>query len=115
MDPMTVILLVLMIAMGVYANMIWISVIGGLLFLAYVYGARSGDKEPVPEGEGTPKPKIRPIIVQRKYVGPPSIYPATMSMRVNNNWNTMKAWENAIGGAGSLAAVLLGGGRRTQR
>ena len=102
MDPFTFVMLSLVIALGLYGNMMWLSVIGGLLLVGYMFGKRT-ETIPVPTGG----PKIKPIIIKRRYDGPPSIYPSLMKIRVNPNWNTWKWWENAVGAAGTGTGLGL--------
>ncbi|MCD6522157.1 MAG: hypothetical protein J7K68_00250 [Candidatus Diapherotrites archaeon] len=99
MEIFTLVLLFAIVFIGLYKNMLWLAVIGGFLLFAYMYGARN--EKAVPTG-GAGKPKIRPIIVRRRYEGPPSIYPSLMKIRVNPMWNTKNWFENAF------AAVAMG-------
>ena len=104
MDLMTALLLAAVAWMGFSYNMVWLAVIAGALLLAYLFGTR-GKPKPVSSG----KPKVRPIIVQRRYDGPKSIYPEKMSIKMNPSWNTMAWWENALGAAGTTAGMIAQG------
>ncbi len=110
MDIVTVILLTTVLVLGLYKNIPILSVVGMFLLVAYFYGARSA--KPVPSGGK--RPKVRPIIVQRRYKGPKSIYPSDMKMYVDSNWNTMSWWEKALGGAGQMAGWATQGGKTMQ-
>jgi len=104
MEIFTVALLAGLAVIGLMNNMMWIAIPSFIIFLAYIQGVRSGDKEPAaPSG----KPIIRPIIVQREYAGPSSIYPAKMRMRVNPGWDTRKWWERALGYAGQFTRTSM--------
>jgi len=107
MDVVTVLLLAGILVLGVYKNVPLLTVIGAFLLVAYFYGARSVKAAP----SGGKKPKVRPIIVRRKYAGPESIYPSDMKMYVENNWNTMNWWEKALGAAGGMTGWALQGGQ----
>ncbi|MCK4327687.1 MAG: hypothetical protein KAW41_04390 [Candidatus Diapherotrites archaeon] len=102
MDILTILLLATVVWVGLAYNMAWLSVISGLLIAAYVWGVRNEPPMPVASG----MPKIRPIIVKRRYSGPPSIYPSRMRIRVAPRWNTYQWWENAFGAAGVGAGLL---------
>ncbi len=66
-------------------------------------------QKPLPVSTG--KPKVRPIIVKRRYAGPASIYPSRMKIKVNPKWNTNNWWENAFLAAGVGAGLLTQGFR----
>ena len=104
MDLMTASLLIAITWIGFNYNMTWLSLISGALLMMYLFGSR---EKPKPVASG--KPKVRPIIVQRKYDGPKSIYPESMKIRMNPNWNTMTWWENALGAAGTTAGLIAQG------
>lgn len=89
---------------GFQYGMLWLSVISGLILAAYVMGFRKG-KRPVASG----KPKVRPIIVKRRYTGPASIYPSKMKIKVNPKWDTRTWWERALGAGGALAGLVANG------
>ena len=103
MELFTVALLAGLGIVGLTNNMLWVAVPAFIILIAYIQGARSGTKEPAPGG----KPVIRPIIVEREYAGPTSIYPAKMKIRVKPNWDTRKWWERALGYAGVAAKIGL--------
>lgn len=105
MDIITLLLLVAITWIGLRFNMAWLSVISGLLLVAYAFGTRTETK-PVSQGG---KPKIRPIIVKRRYEGPASIYPSQMKIKVNPMWNTKDWWENALGAAGTFGGLIAQG------
>ena len=105
MDFLTLGLLMLVVLLGIYGKMLWVAVVGGIILLAYAYGsAKSIPSRAVPTGG----PKIRPIIVQRRYEGPESIYPPFMKIRVNPKWGGGKWFENAGQGIGqALLSFML--------
>jgi len=102
MDILTVLLLSTVVWVGLAYNMSWLALIAGLLILVYAWGGRTAPRAPVASG----KPKVRPIIVKRRYSGPASIYPSKMKIRVNPAWNTNDWWENAFGAAGTGLGLL---------
>jgi hypothetical protein len=108
MDVVTVLMLAAILMLGVYKGIPLLTVIGAFLLVAYFYGART--QKAAPSG-GVKRPKVRPIIVRRRYAGPESIYPSDMKMYVENNWNTMAWWEKALGAAGYMAGFGLQGGQ----
>ena len=89
---------------GFRYGMGWLSVISGLILVAYVMGFRK-EKKPVAGG----KPKIRPIIVKRRYTGPASIYPSQMKIKINPKWDTRNWWERALGAGGAAAGLMAQG------
>lgn len=103
---LTMLLLIAVTWIGFQYGMLWLSVISGLILIAYVMGFRQR-KAPVATGG----PKIRPIIVKRRYTGPPSIYPSKMKIKVKPNWDTRDWWERAFGAAGSAAGLVSQGFR----
>lgn len=112
MDVLTLLLLATIIGVGLFTpNMQFISVIGGLLLFAYVYGARNDRSPPAPAG-GV---KVKPIIVQRRYKGPESIYPKFMTMQVNPKWDSRKWFEQATGAAGLFAGWAAHKGRPSRK
>lgn len=102
MDVITTLLLIAIVWMGVQYEMRWLALIGGVVLFAYVLGSREKMK-PVSSGA----PKIRPIIIQRKYAGPESIYPSKMKIRVNPNWSSGSLWEIALQAAGRAASTVV--------
>ena len=101
---LTMLLLLAVVWIGFRYGMLWLSVIGGLILVAYVMGFRK-EKKPVASG----KPKVRPIIVKRRYTGPASIYPSKMKIKVNPRWDTRNWWESAFGAGGAIAGLLAQG------
>lgn len=106
MDLLTLSLIVLIIIVGFYTEW-WIALIGIVLLFAYAYGARNERRPPAPAG-GI---KVRPIIVQRRYAGPESIYPRLMQMRINPAWDTRPWFDQAAGAFGRLMGWAVHGGR----
>ena len=106
MDLITTLLLLSIVWIGFSYNMLWLGIIGGVLFVVYVMGFRQ-EKRPVASGG----PKIRPIIVKRRYTGPASIYPSKMKIKVRPDWDTRKWWERAFGAGGSLMGLISQGFR----
>jgi len=107
MDVITMLLLASVVWVGFTYNMAWLSLISIVLLLVYVFGTRTRPSAPVASG----KPKVRPIIVKRRYTGPASIYPSTMKIRVNPKWNTNDWWENAFQAGGMVAGIAAQGFR----
>ncbi|MCD4740346.1 hypothetical protein K8R43_04090 [archaeon] len=108
MDVLTLVLLFLIIVMGMTVpNMQFISLIGGIIMATYIFGAREDHRPPAPAG-GI---KVRPIVVQRRYVGPDSIYPQEMKMRVNPAWDSRPWFEQASAAAGQFAGFVANTGK----
>ncbi len=101
---LTILLLLAVTWIGLRYSMLWLSVISGLILVAYLMGFRK-ERHAVASG----KPKIRPIIVKRRYTGPASIYPSKMKIKVHPNWDTREWWERALGGGGAVAGLLAQG------
>jgi energy-coupling factor transporter transmembrane protein EcfT len=78
-DALTFVIICAVILAGFYLRQIWISIIFALiLVLVMIFGRKTPSAAPSGGGGG---PKVRPIIVKRKYVGPESIYPKKMLIK----------------------------------
>ena len=95
-DAVSVIFFFMVIFLGFYFKMVWLSIIFVIILLVYLYGA--GSMKEV-RGEAVPKgPMVRPIVVKRRYVGPESIYPKKMFMWVSKpGWWTGDPWWQYAG------------------
>lgn len=102
MDIITTLLLLSIVWIGFSYNMLWLGLIGGFLLVAYLMGFRK-ERKAVPTGG----PKVRPIIVKRRYTGPASIYPSKMKIKVKPDWDTRDWWERAFGAGGSAAGLFM--------
>ena len=79
-DGLTLAFAVIVIVASLYFGQVWLSIIFGVVLIALlVYGSRGGSGRSSASG-----PAVRPIIVKRKYVGPESIYPKEMKIRVTS-------------------------------
>lgn len=108
MDMPTLLLIAVIIGIGLWIpNMWFISLIGMVLLFTYAFGAREERHLPSPAG-GV---QVRPIVVQRRYEGPDSIYPEVMKMRVNPEWDTRPWFEQASGAVGRFAGWASNAGR----
>lgn len=105
MDFFTLIFLGAIIFIGFTRDIFWLGLVGVLLFFSYVYGIRQEEVPAAPQGAGLPK--IRPIIVNRRYSGPSSIYPQQMKIRVHPRWDTRKWWELALRSAGNIMSMMM--------
>jgi hypothetical protein len=102
-DPFSTMFLLIFIFVGIYFNMLWLTVIFLIVTVLYFASAARAPKVqrvrvPVPQG-----PMVRPIVVKRRYVGPESIYPQKMKVRVTppGFWTGVPWWEWAGGYFGS--------------
>ena len=78
-DSLTLAFVVIVIVASLYFGQVWLSIIFGVVLLALlVYGNRGSGRS------SASGPAVRPIIVKRKYVGPESIYPKEMKVRVTS-------------------------------
>lgn len=92
-----------LIAIGLWLKWIWLVIIGISLLFAYLIAGAS--KKRTPAGGGN-KPKVRPIIVKRRY-DVESIYPRKMSIRMNPHYFTGTWWELAEMRAGGFLGNLV--------
>ncbi len=92
-----------MVIVGIYLRWMWLAAIGIALLIAYLFAATS-KKARAPTGGK--KPKIRPIIVKRRY-DVESIYPSKMSIRLNPHYYTGAWWEFAQERLGLFAASMI--------
>lgn len=92
-DAYSLVFICMIILIGYYVHMIWLSFIFAGVFLCFLLAARK-KPEPVAVPAG---PKIRPIVVKRRYVGPESIYPRKQLIRVTEPgwWENQPWWEFA--------------------
>jgi hypothetical protein len=102
-DATTLIFICAAIFIGFYARLVWFSVIFVVVLFLFLVAGRHGREMPVAVPEG---PMIRPIVVKRRYVGPESIYPEYMKIRVSQPsfWSGDPWWENS----GKQIGKLLG-------
>lgn len=92
-DSLIAVLSIVMIFVGLFSGQVWLAVVFFAILIAALIGG--GKKETKPEQVGT---LVRPIVVKRKYVGPESIYPKAMKVRVTDtNFGTGKPWHVMAG------------------
>ena len=108
-ESLIAVLAIILIFAGLFFNQVWLSIIFfAVLMAALLSGKESGEK-PAPSGT-----KVRPIIVKRKYVGPESIYPKEMKVRVTaEDFGAGKPWRilgpQTLGeGVGKMLKKLFG-------
>jgi energy-coupling factor transporter transmembrane protein EcfT len=105
-DATTLVFLCAAIFVGFYLRFVWFSVIFIIVLALFLWAGKGerGTMVPVPEG-----PMVRPIIVKRRYVGPESIYPSYMKIRVSKPgfWSGDPWWENAGKGIGKFLGPLF--------
>jgi hypothetical protein len=109
MDFITLFFMVCIVFIGIYSKFTPLALIGVALILSYFWLSRKEPATPVPSG-GL---KVRPIIVQRAYKQE-SIYPRSMRMMVNPNWDVRPWFEQAAGAAGLMAGLTFQGGKTRQ-
>lgn len=98
-DVITVMFVCAVILAGFYIGQLWISIIFAVVLLALLFAPGSEERQAVPRG-----PAVRPIIVKRKYVGPESIYPKDMKIKISDKeWGSGYPWF-------IWAPKVLGGG-----
>jgi len=109
-EPFIALLAIAFIFVGLFYNQIWLSIIFFAVLMAALLSGKEGGKSPAPSG-----PAVRPIIVKRKYVGPESIYPKEMKVRVTaEDFGTPMPWRilgpQRLGeGFGKMLKKLFGG------
>ncbi len=114
-DSMTLAFVVIAIVASIYFGQIWLAIVFGVVLIALlVYGSRGGSDRSSASG-----PAVRPIIVKRKYVGPESIYPKEMKIRVTSEkFGTGMPWRvSSPQKFGESIGKLLGGvfGRKEEK
>ena len=87
-DIVTVVFVCIAILIGFYINQLWLSIIFAVVLLALLFTPSAEGKRAAQAG-----PKVRPVIVKRKYVGPESIYPKEMKIRITSGaYGTGTPW-----------------------
>lgn len=116
-DSLTLAFVIIVIIAGLYFGQVWLSIIFGVVLIALLfYGSKGGGGRSAALG-----PAVQPIIVKRKYVGPESIYPKEMKVRVTSEkfgagkpiW--MLAPEKIGEGFGKLIGGLFGGKKEEKK
>ena len=81
-DALTLTVICVLILLGFYIKMLWLSFIFIVVLLLYLAVGVKKTPRPVavPTAAG---PRVQPIIIRRKYVGPESIYPKKMNIYVD--------------------------------
>ena len=98
MEKAVIYLLILItLLFGVYFELIFMAMIVSTLLLLLI--AIKPASKPVSKSDS--KPQVRPIIVKRKYVGPESIYPSKMTIRMNPK-NPPGDWSDKTESVGSF-------------
>jgi len=88
-EPLIAVLAIILIFVGLVYNQIWLSIVFFAVLMAALLSGKDSGEKPVATG-----PKVRPIIVKRKYVGPESIYPKEMKVRVTaEDYGTGMPWK----------------------
>ncbi len=100
----TVILAFVLILLGFYFQQLWVSFIFVIVILALIATTptKKSRRQAVPRG-----PIVRPIIVKRRYIGPKSIYPEKMKIKISDKPDMW--WENA----GKAPGKFFGNALRT--
>lgn len=102
-DTSSVLFLISGVLFGFFAKMLWLSVIFFIVLALFVFGAK-----PAPSTKAAPAgPKIRPVIIRRRYVGPESIYPQKMSMRVRADWKDPTVFETVTDNLGKGTGAVI--------
>jgi hypothetical protein len=108
----------LLFFVGITNNWIWLYAPLGLFLLVTLAGLDRPAKKRAPAAASGPM--VRPIVIRKKYVGPPSIYPEHMKMFVVPRWDHHTTYSKAAKGFGKIAVFLdrmlgkavKGGGRK---
>jgi len=87
---------------AIYNNFLWLAVPITLLLITNYAGSDKYNKAPAASSKG---PYIRPIVIKKKYVGPASIYPSKMDMRITPHWDHHGMWQKGGKGLGRLVAA----------
>ena len=115
-DALSVLVLFVVILVGFFLKQFWISVIFGvLLFLVIVFGRSPAGAGAGAARAGAAGPNVRPIIVKRRYVGEPSLFPGKMDIMLADIYPD-EWWEygpeavgKGVGRAGGRIKRLLFG------
>jgi len=108
-EQLIALLAIAFIFVGIFYNQIWLSIIFFAVLMAALLSGKEGGKSPARSD-----PAVRPIIVKRKYVGPESIYPKEMKVRVTSEkYGTGMPWRigapQTLGeGVGKILKKLFG-------
>lgn len=98
------------ILLGFFLGHIWVSLIFAAVVVAIILTT------PLPKATGSEEagPIVRPVIVQRKYVGPESIYPEKMKVKIAEPPPNM--YETGLAPVGDFMgkglSALLGGKKK---
>jgi hypothetical protein len=114
----SIILAAFLLMLGIVNGWIWLYLPVGLFLIVTIAGL----DRPVKKGKApavSTGPQVRPIVIRKKYVGPPSIYPERMKMFVVPRWDHNSMWEKSAKGLGKLGvladrlvAKAVGGGKK---
>ncbi len=104
MDIISLLVILGIIALGLYMRWIWLAGIGLIILVAYLLVSKP---KKAPSGGG--KVKVRPIIVQRKYATE-SIYPKKVEV-VATSYSPPDWWEAALNAFGKFLGRLIKGGK----
>lgn len=102
-DSASLLFLIAGVFFGFFAKMLWLSVVFFVVLVLYVFGSKEAPSAAaVPAG-----PRIRPVIIRRRYMGPASIYPQKMSLRVRPDWKDPTIFETATDSLGKATGAVM--------
>lgn len=102
-DTSSVLFLIGGVLFGFFAKMLWLSVVFFIVLALFVFGAK-----PAPSTKAAPAgPRIRPVIIRRRYVGPESIYPAKMNIRMRPDWKDPTIFEVSTDTLGKATGAII--------
>lgn len=102
----SIILAAFLFLLGISNGWAWLYVPLGLFLLITLAGLDKPRSHMEAAPAVSPGPLIRPIVIKKKYVGPPSIYPEKMDILVNPRWDHHTTWEKTARGAGQLGVFI---------
>lgn len=113
----SILLAFFLLFIGFANGWLWLYAPVGLFLLITIAGMGSPPKKKAPAA--APGPLVRPIVIRKKYVGPPSIYPEKMKMFVVPRWDHNTTFAKAARGLGKLGVMTdrliaraVGGGKK---
>ncbi|MBI1973867.1 hypothetical protein HYS54_03555 [Candidatus Micrarchaeota archaeon] len=104
----SIILFLVLLAIGAfYIKLVWLAAILGAVALLYALSASRPKRSPVPGGGGA-QVRVQPIVMQRKYAGPESIYPGLMKVYARKTPTGTQWWEYGLEAPGRAVKSGLG-------
>ena len=102
-DTSSLLFLIGGVLFGFFAKMLWLSAVFFIVLALFVLSSKEA-----PHAKAAPAgPKIRPVIIRRRYVGPESIYPAKMNIRMRPDWKDPTIFEVSTDTLGKATGAIL--------